>query len=145
MSSRHSTWPVVLCIYNLPSWLCMKRKYLMMSLLLQGPKQPDNDIDVYLAPLIDDMKTLWYGCIKDHKKIVKNGQARTQESEEYKKKPKNQSQSQKVKDRSQIQSTWSTAVNHYKTKPHNNPIPVLQLSQKAKNDPSPLIGPKKPY
>ncbi|GJW81833.1 reverse transcriptase domain-containing protein [Tanacetum coccineum] len=82
-----------------------------------------------------------YGYIKNHKKTVKNGQARTRESEEYKKKPKNQSRSQKVKDRSQIQSTWSTAVNHYKTKPHNNPIPVLQVSQKAKNIPSSLNGP----
>ncbi|GJX30265.1 retrovirus-related pol polyprotein from transposon TNT 1-94, partial [Tanacetum coccineum] len=31
-----------------------------------------------------------YGYIKNHKKTVKNGQARTRESEEYKKKPKNQ-------------------------------------------------------
>ncbi|KAK9078277.1 hypothetical protein SSX86_002334 [Deinandra increscens subsp. villosa] len=59
MSSRHSTWPVLLCIYNLPPWLCMKRKYIMMSLLIQGPKQPGNEIDVYLSPLIDDLKTLW--------------------------------------------------------------------------------------
>ncbi|KAJ0463346.1 putative Transposase-associated domain-containing protein [Helianthus annuus] len=59
MSSRHSTWPVLLCIYNLPPWLCMKRKYIMMSLLIQGPRQPGNDIDVYLSPLIDDLKTLW--------------------------------------------------------------------------------------
>ncbi|KAJ9556462.1 hypothetical protein OSB04_011076 [Centaurea solstitialis] len=59
MSNRHSTWPVLLCIYNLPPWLCMKRKYIIMSLLIQGPKQPGNDIDVYLAPLIDDLKELW--------------------------------------------------------------------------------------
>ncbi|KAJ0546578.1 hypothetical protein HanIR_Chr08g0362521 [Helianthus annuus] len=58
MSSSHSTWPVLLCIYNLPPWLCMKRKYIMMSLLIQGPKQPGNDIGVYLSPLIDDLKTL---------------------------------------------------------------------------------------
>ncbi|KAJ0508051.1 putative Transposase-associated domain-containing protein [Helianthus annuus] len=58
-SSCHSTWPVLLCIYNLPPWLCMKRKYIMMSLLIQGPTQPGNDIDVYLSPLIDDLKTLW--------------------------------------------------------------------------------------
>ncbi|GKA85175.1 hypothetical protein Tco_0806829 [Tanacetum coccineum] len=38
-----------------------------------------------------------YGYIKNYKKTVKNGQARTRESEEYKKKPKNQSRSQKVK------------------------------------------------
>ncbi|XP_035841547.1 uncharacterized protein LOC110933931 [Helianthus annuus] len=59
MSSRRSTWPVLLCIYNLPPLLCMKRKYIMMSLLIQGPRQPGNDIDVYLSPLIDDLKTLW--------------------------------------------------------------------------------------
>ncbi|KAJ9535140.1 hypothetical protein OSB04_un001782 [Centaurea solstitialis] len=59
MSSRHSTWPVLLSIYNLPPWLCMKRKYIMMSLLIQGPKQPGNDIDVYLAPLIEDLQKLW--------------------------------------------------------------------------------------
>ncbi|XP_021995110.1 uncharacterized protein LOC110892035 [Helianthus annuus] len=58
-SSGHSTWPVLLCIYNLPPWLCMKRKYIMMSLLIQGPKQPGNKIDTYLSPLIDDLKTLW--------------------------------------------------------------------------------------
>ncbi|GJV74611.1 reverse transcriptase domain-containing protein [Tanacetum coccineum] len=40
-----------------------------------------------------------YGYIKNHKKTVKNGQARTRESEEYKKKPKNQSRSQKSQTR----------------------------------------------
>ena len=64
MSSRHSTWPVLLCIYNLPPWLCMKRKYIMMPLLIQGPKQPGNDIDVYLEPLIDDMEKLWSKGVK---------------------------------------------------------------------------------
>ncbi|XP_073119934.1 uncharacterized protein [Henckelia pumila] len=28
-------------------------------MLISGPKQPGNDIDVYLAPLIDDLKFLW--------------------------------------------------------------------------------------
>ncbi|GJX65558.1 hypothetical protein Tco_0299901 [Tanacetum coccineum] len=37
----------------------------------------------------------WYGYIRNHKKNVKKGQARTRESEEYKKKPKIQSRSQK--------------------------------------------------
>ena len=26
--SNHNTWPVTLCTYNLPPWLCMKRSYL---------------------------------------------------------------------------------------------------------------------
>ncbi|XP_071714148.1 uncharacterized protein [Rutidosis leptorrhynchoides] len=59
LSSRHSTWPVLLCIYNLPPSLCMKRKYIMMSLLIQGPKQLGNDIDVYLQPLVDEIMELW--------------------------------------------------------------------------------------
>jgi Transposase family tnp2. len=56
MSSGHSTWPVTMCIYNLPPWLCMKRKYIMMPIIIQGPKQPGNDIDVYLRPLVEDLK-----------------------------------------------------------------------------------------
>ena len=58
-SSGHSTWPVTLCIYNLPPWLCMKRKFIMMPVLIPGPKQPSNDIDVYLKPLVDYLLLLW--------------------------------------------------------------------------------------
>lgn len=59
LSTQHSTWPVVLAIYNLPPAVCMKRKYLMLSILISGPKQPGNDIDIYLAPLLDDLRLLW--------------------------------------------------------------------------------------
>ena len=59
LSTQYSTWPVLLTIYNLPPWLCMKSRYIMLSLLISGPKQPGNDIDVYLAPLIEDLKLLW--------------------------------------------------------------------------------------
>ena len=37
----------------------MKRKYIMMTILVQGPKQPGNDIDVYLEPLMEDLVKLW--------------------------------------------------------------------------------------
>ena len=59
MSSKHSCWPIIMVIYNLPPWLCMKRKLMMLSLLISGPQKPENDIDVYLAPLLDDLKMLW--------------------------------------------------------------------------------------
>ncbi|KAL6518135.1 hypothetical protein OROMI_033836 [Orobanche minor] len=36
-NNSHSTWPVILIIYNLAPWLCMKRKYMMMSILISGP------------------------------------------------------------------------------------------------------------
>lgn len=65
-STSHSTWPVILMIYNLAPWLCMKRIYMMMSTLLSGPIQPGNNIDVYLAPLIEDLKLLWEEGIEVH-------------------------------------------------------------------------------
>ena len=37
----------------------MKRKFMMLTLLISGPKQPGNDIDIFLQPLIDDLKMLW--------------------------------------------------------------------------------------
>jgi hypothetical protein len=37
----------------------MKWKYIMMPVLIQGPKQPGNDIDVYLRPLVDELLLLW--------------------------------------------------------------------------------------
>jgi hypothetical protein len=55
----HITWPVILIMYNLPTWLCHKRKYLMLSILIQGPKQAGIDIDVFLEPLMEDMAKLW--------------------------------------------------------------------------------------
>ncbi|XP_058753332.1 uncharacterized protein LOC131626522 [Vicia villosa] len=59
LNTNHSSWPVLLMIYNLSPRLSMKRKYIMLSMMISGPKQPENDIDVYLSPLIDDLKVLW--------------------------------------------------------------------------------------
>ncbi|KAL0556638.1 hypothetical protein IC582_005152 [Cucumis melo] len=59
LSMKYSCWHVIATIYNLPSWLCMRRKYLILTMLISGPKQPRYDINVYLAPLIDDLKLMW--------------------------------------------------------------------------------------
>jgi hypothetical protein len=62
MSISHSTWPVLTVAYNLPPWLCMKPEFTMLSLLIPGPQSPGNNIDVYLQPLIEELKVLWeYG------------------------------------------------------------------------------------
>jgi hypothetical protein len=37
----------------------MKDPYMIMSLLILGPKVPGNDIDMYLQPLVDNLKELW--------------------------------------------------------------------------------------
>ncbi|WVZ62297.1 hypothetical protein U9M48_012061 [Paspalum notatum var. saurae] len=54
-NSTHSTWPVILTIYNLPSWLYQKRKYTMLCGI---------DIDVFLEPLMEDMVKLRNDGIK---------------------------------------------------------------------------------
>ncbi|XP_049353828.1 uncharacterized protein LOC125818345 [Solanum verrucosum] len=60
LSVSHSTWPVITTVYNLPPWMCMKKPYCFLSLLIPGPKAPGNDIDVYLEPLIDELRELWF-------------------------------------------------------------------------------------
>lgn len=37
----------------------MKNPFFIKSLLIPGPKSPENDIDVYLQPLVDELKELW--------------------------------------------------------------------------------------
>ena len=58
MSIFHSMWPVVLIIYNLPPWMCMMQPNILMSLLISGPNSPGTNIDVYLQPLIDELREL---------------------------------------------------------------------------------------
>lgn len=58
-NSMYSCWPVLLVNYNLPHDLCMKKESIMLSLLIPGPQQPGNSIDVYLEPLIEDLNHLW--------------------------------------------------------------------------------------
>ncbi|CAJ2674634.1 unnamed protein product [Trifolium pratense] len=59
MSISHSTWPVMMVVYNFPPWLSMKSEYTILSLLIPGPQSPGNNIDVYLQPLIEELKELW--------------------------------------------------------------------------------------
>ena len=64
MSTNHSTWPAILVPYNLPPSLCMQKKFSILCLLIPGPKAPSDDIDVYLAPLVDELKKLWEKGVK---------------------------------------------------------------------------------
>ncbi|XP_056688501.1 uncharacterized protein [Spinacia oleracea] len=61
MNTTYSTWPVMLIPYNLPPWLCMKPSSFILSTLIPGKASPGNDIDVYLQPLVHELKLLWTG------------------------------------------------------------------------------------
>ncbi|KAL4581331.1 hypothetical protein LXL04_017545 [Taraxacum kok-saghyz] len=68
MSIAHSTWPVVLVNYNLPPWMSLKPEYFMLSLLIPGPESPGNNIDIYLQPLIEELKELWVNGLDTYDK-----------------------------------------------------------------------------
>ncbi|KAG8363361.1 hypothetical protein BUALT_Bualt19G0014400 [Buddleja alternifolia] len=58
-SRPYSCWPVIVTPYNLPPWMCMDHPYMFLTLLVPGPRSPGKSLDVYLQPLIDELKTLW--------------------------------------------------------------------------------------
>ena len=58
--STHSLCPVLLLNYNIPPWLTIKKFFIMLGLLIPGPDAITADrIDVYLCPLIEELKELW--------------------------------------------------------------------------------------
>ncbi|KAH7846799.1 hypothetical protein Vadar_018298 [Vaccinium darrowii] len=59
MSTSYSIWPVILIPYNLLPSMCMKPNNFILSLVILGPRAPTKDIDVYLQPLVDELKELW--------------------------------------------------------------------------------------
>ncbi|KAL6126154.1 hypothetical protein ACLB2K_074205 [Fragaria x ananassa] len=65
-SNSYSCWPVILVTYNLPPWLVMKRKHMMLSLLISGPKQLGNEEEwdkrgscKYTREYLDDVRNEW--------------------------------------------------------------------------------------
>ncbi|KAJ0492169.1 putative Transposase-associated domain-containing protein [Helianthus annuus] len=58
-SLSYSMWPVVLIPYNMPPWKSMVDASFMLALLIPGKDSPGKDIDVFLRPLIDELKLLW--------------------------------------------------------------------------------------
>ncbi|KAH7862298.1 hypothetical protein Vadar_002621 [Vaccinium darrowii] len=66
MSQSYSMWPVFMVPYNLPPWKCMKEPFCFMSLFIPGPSAIGRDIDVYLRPLIDELKELWQNGVQTY-------------------------------------------------------------------------------
>ncbi|GKA77162.1 hypothetical protein Tco_0783623 [Tanacetum coccineum] len=62
MNSNYSIWPVFVIPYNLPPWYIMKQPNFILSFIILGPKSPSNKaFDVYMQPLIKELKELWGG------------------------------------------------------------------------------------
>ncbi|CAJ2670510.1 unnamed protein product [Trifolium pratense] len=57
----YSCWPVLVTPYNLPPDMCMSKPYMFLAAVIPGSSSPTVGIDIYLQPLIDDLKRLWNG------------------------------------------------------------------------------------
>ena len=58
--STHSICPVILLNYNIPPWLTIKKFFVMLSLLIPGPDAVTGGrMDVFLCPLIEELRELW--------------------------------------------------------------------------------------
>nr|KAJ0216905.1 hypothetical protein LSAT_V11C300127340 [Lactuca sativa] len=70
--SAYSCWPVFIMIYNLPPWLSFKHEYMQIPLLIPGKKNPGQNIDVFLQPLVDELKMLFTDGIETYDAYRKN-------------------------------------------------------------------------
>ena len=62
IAMKHSTWVLLIIIYNLPPWLLTKKFFISLAVLILGPKAPTTEnIDVLMAPLIRNLLKLWEG------------------------------------------------------------------------------------
>ncbi|XP_019247927.1 PREDICTED: uncharacterized protein LOC109227279 isoform X2 [Nicotiana attenuata] len=52
---QYSSWHVIITPYNLPPGMCMKDEYMFLSVIIPGPKNPKQNIDIFLQPLIDEL------------------------------------------------------------------------------------------
>ncbi|CAN6578520.1 unnamed protein product [Malus baccata var. baccata] len=66
LNQTHSIWPIVVFPYNLPPWKCMKKEYMMLTVLIT--EDPRKSIDVYLRPLVDELKDLWENGVRTYDK-----------------------------------------------------------------------------
>lgn len=62
LSTNHFTWPIFFLHYTLPPWLTTKRFFVMLALLMPWKEFVRNEnIDVYLEPLLEKLEILWRG------------------------------------------------------------------------------------
>ena len=59
LGQQYSSWLVILTVYNFPPWLCMKETSMFLTVLVPGPRNPKHKLDVFLQPLIAELKELW--------------------------------------------------------------------------------------
>jgi hypothetical protein len=60
-SHLYSCWPVFVMPYNLPPNKCLKEGFIFLALVISGPKKPNKEINIFLHPLMEELKELLQG------------------------------------------------------------------------------------
>jgi hypothetical protein len=60
-SCLYSYWPIFIMPYNLPPNKCLKQGFIFFALIILGPKEPKKQMNIFLCPLMQEMKELWQG------------------------------------------------------------------------------------
>ena len=55
----YSAWPAIAIPYNFPPSLCMKKEFNMLVMLISGPKSPGKCLNMFMRPMIEELKMLW--------------------------------------------------------------------------------------
>lgn len=64
LSASYSIWPLILIPCNTPPWSCMKPTNFILSTLIPGKRMLGNDTDIYMQPLVVELKELWEKVLK---------------------------------------------------------------------------------
>ena len=56
---QYSCRPLILTPYNLPPLMCIKKQYMFLMVNVPGPNNSKHKIDLYLQPLLHELKLLW--------------------------------------------------------------------------------------
>ena len=59
-NTNYYVWPILVINNNTPPWLSMQNGHLMLALIVLSRIKVKN-MDVYLQPLVDELKELWEG------------------------------------------------------------------------------------
>jgi hypothetical protein len=57
----YSCWLVFMMPYNLSYNKCLKEGFVFFALVILGSKEPKKQMNIFLRPLMEELKELWQG------------------------------------------------------------------------------------
>jgi hypothetical protein len=60
-STTYSCWPVFTMLYNLPPNKYLNEGFIFLALVIPGPKESNKQMNIFLRPLMEELKKMWQG------------------------------------------------------------------------------------